>query len=417
MSVSPNPYSPPPESAPPSADATVAPPRYLGRLTEISGELETAEAIALAKACKPISLPSIDQQPQASFRKSSLVAPTVVIVAVTGLFVLRLYRTGPALALSPAALIASLLLPLVFVILFAWMLYRRGNQYAACDPPLEGETVMRLGPLGAAFVKRTRDGRAIEIFCSWRQMQVTASDDAWLFNIGMTSPMLVAKRWLDRDQDVQAVEQLVLEITQWNTDHQPVWSLSEVPEEAMESFPSFPPESIRFEGDSLIELDRRQQLADRLRDELPEYSLGRSIWMRHSAWKALFWGVVALTAIRMAYDVYRQGLFFFQSWMLILLVAASIVCWTFYKISGAVHQRLAFAGALTESDLWLNYRLLMIRLPLGSFPYRNLVENTIVLGTATGSSVAVLADSYFKNRVDFQRAVDTVVPEASASLP
>ena len=275
---------------------TLQPPRYRGSLERIEGEIDEDEALALAMECRPIELER-DQVSKTPTPWLSIILLPLLVIGIIGLLVYPGNNASPTkdgasgsgpgngASLSYESSLLWFLLVVIVVGMVLVLLIRKSKvRFADSDPPLGGHTLVKLTALGCSIVKTTRDDRLIEVFCSWRQTQVTSSENAWLLNIGLANPFLLAKKWVDNQSERSKLDELCREIANWNA-HQPTpLSLDSVPEEASESFPDFQRDATKMVVSSVVERRARKQVAKQIRARLPEYRPLHTRWTRWMIW-------------------------------------------------------------------------------------------------------------------------------------
>ena len=266
---------------------------------------------------------------------------------------------------------------------------------------------MRLGERGCSIEKRTRDARTIEVYCSWRQVHATESEDAWLFNVGMVNPFLVVKRWIETDEDRHILEAFVRDLTSWRSAQPPIVDFRSIPVEASESFPDYQSGATKLDVSSTAERRARKSVASALRRELPDYRVRPSSWVRPLGYCIL--GIVTVAALGFVATFQWSDLTSHWGKLLLIGLHLLLICVFGVRILLATSREIRVQGALSDKDLWYDYRAVLLRMPLDSFPFRRLVGRNIVLATPTGTTTIVLSSEHFESEESFDRAANRLI--------
>lgn len=415
-----NPYHPPaathhdPESD--DAEVEIQPPRYRGSLESIQGELTESDAIKMATACKPIEIASENPEPKRPRILSTSLLLLVILAAALMMVVFdrgpqTLSRTSPT-GVSPASdvdlgMLLAIGVPLVILAALFFLIRHWRVRYDNADPPLGGPIRIHLNELGCSIEKETRDKRLIEVFCSWRQMHVTESADAWLLNVGMVNPFLIAKSFLPTSDERAYFDALAADITRWQSTQSPPLQLDSIPEEAGESFPNYRDGTTPLTVSSSTERLARKSVHAALRGELPEYKHSVPFWPKF-LWRSFLLLLIAtLLYVLISNDWGRLE----SPWNVILwqVVPLVVVIGIGIRVSFLAGREIQVAGAISDDDLWYDYRSLLLRLPLSTLPFRKMIAGNLVLATPTGSTTIVLHPNHFESPEAFQEQANRLI--------
>lgn len=412
-----NPYKPPTSSS----DDTLAngkqrqfdPPRYRGSLSFIQGEIDEDTAVAFAAACKSLEVSGEFVKP----KKRLSISTALMLVAAIIIAVLVFFEGSWVAGASPPPrgrspnfvnFAAFIVLPLIVMVALLFFFRRLRFRYEKCDPPLGGVTLIKLNPVGCSIEKTTRDNRPIEVFCSWRQVQITDSPDAWLLNIGMVNPFLVVKSWITNNDELAIFEDLKMDIVRWQSEQEPHYNLESIPDEAAESFPDYQTGATALTVSSATEREARKSVASALRVDLPEYHSAPFRWGK-LIWSCVLVGlVVLLVGVIATTDWSEGGANWNTFWNIVPLV---VVIGFGLRVTYLVRREITVSAAISDENLWYDYRSLLLRLPLDSLPYRRLVAGNLVLSTPTGGTAIVLHPAHFESPEAFQSISERLTAE------
>ena len=401
---------------------TLQPPRYRGSLERIEGEIDEDEALALAMECRPIELER-DQVSKTPTPWLSIILLPLLVIGIIGLLVYPGNNASPTkdgasgggpgngASLSYESSLLWFLLVVIVVGMVLVLLIRKSKvRFADSDPPLGGHTLVKLTALGCSIVKTTRDDRLIEVFCSWRQTQVTSSENAWLLNIGLANPFLLAKKWVDNQSERSKLDELCREIANWNA-HQPTpLSLDSVPEEASESFPDFQRDATKMVVSSVVERRARKQVAKQIRARLPEYRPLHTRWTRWMIW----WTVLLASLVGlMLLGFFIRWSMIQSQWHLLLGIGIPMLLGLLFvlRLGWTSGREIKVEAAISDENLWYNYRALLLRMPLNSFPFRTVIGDNLIVATRSGSTTVVLNQRHFASIQAFEHAAGRIVQQ------
>ncbi|OYP29842.1 hypothetical protein [Rhodopirellula sp. MGV] len=412
--MSTNPYQPPsdPSSLDSSTTEAAVTPRYHGGLTMITGSVDEADAISLAKACQlPETSDVIQSRPKTSWWGISFVL--LILLPIIVLLDLNSVRF-PTLSSLNLTLVACFLVVVgIFVALLLILTTLNARRFVLADPPLGGSTTIRLNEFGLSVEKQTRDARELEIFCSWRQVQATVCDSAWLLNLGFSSPVLVMRDWVAEQHERAIFDALVSDIAQWSSEQPLALDLESIPAEAAEAFPDYKRDAIPLVVSTRAEKKARRAIRRSVAGILPDYRI-RPANTPMLAWAIGLWrALLAALVASILWTVFEHQLNHIGEGpvRLVALVLPQVAFLLFsIWLTIKVNRDVKIAGALSGNELWFDHRSLLLRFPLDSLRQRLSVDQTLVLATETGSTTIVLPASYFESREDFQRASAKLLP-------
>ena len=395
-----------------------APPRYLGRLRSVQGRLEDSEVVDMAKSCKAIEVPpEIVWKP----KKGGLKSWAMVIgisIAVVLMMTLDNNSPGPITAAqTPLSFLCLSVTPVILAfVLFALFAMRSSSAWKSADPPLSGETVLKLSEQGFVVEKQTRDGRPLEMICSWQNATVSEGPDAWLFTWLVAAapihPILIAKRWIDDAEDLSIFEAFVHDVAKWRASQPPQ---SAKDDNAPDPFQAIPEDAIRFRCEAKIERIARREIAKPLVRDLPEYRSMPIVWNELA--------IVVVTCTLAVLLITVASLMFYLSSLLaddLPLSAMSIgVIFVPLGIIGSIvwFLRQLFIpnhtvyGGVSESEIWVDLGTVLRREPLSPFTFRRRIDDKLILGTPNGRSVIVLPRAFFESDEDFERVGNRMIED------
>ncbi len=413
-----NPYQPPAETPRDTSDGDwddAQPPRYSGKLKSIQGTLDESVAVAMAKSCKAIKT---EKRPQPPATKTSNTWPTVVLSLALGLIIF-FFSLGSSPALSTPgsppqgasdwSLTDLLIFGGVFsvVVLLAICIYHLFRiRFDHCDPPLGGDIKIDLADKGCAIEKQTRDGRPITIYCSWRQLHVLESPEAWLLSAGTVNPFLIPRSHIDDPSDQADFGSFLQRIADWQATQTPAIDLNSIPEAAAESFPDYRSDATTLVISSVNEQRARKRAGRLLRKTLPEFRPIKRTPMFY-VW-TLFLLVLTAAAI---YITLRIDWFDFQEHtteIFLLLTPVALVLAFSYYLTFWVRRETRIDASISREHLWYDYRSLLLRLRIDSFPVRRHIDDLLILATPTGSTTVVYQRSDFQSDEAFRAAAEDV---------
>ncbi|MEO1524831.1 MAG: hypothetical protein AAFX06_05310 [Planctomycetota bacterium] len=402
--MSSNPYQAPAEAD--DEPEEIQPPRYLGKLRVLEGSLDWDEALALAKSCKPIDVGKLPPIETKSINWFGIVGMSVFMLMV---FIGIEYMS----TLAPSGGFLGwwcLGLPATFVIfvLVVSMILDKSNHWKSLDPPIDGDVKLNLNELGLSIEKTVRDQRRIEVFCSWREVYVTEGLDAWVFQTGTTTPVVavVAKEWVKDEFECSVLENFLQTVARWRAVQPPVPTINDVPEEASESFPDYQRGAVRLEHGWRAERKVRRQITRAIRRDLPEYTALKVVWTLPNLFG---------TAVLVAAPVLLVGILTAIIWSMVtstidvahvgsIGIVAVVLLLFFRWLWKELRKEVLVTCAVTASDLWFDYRSVLVRNDLKSFPYRKEIGDTIVVGTRNGDCTIVLSRGFFASESNYEEA-------------
>ncbi|MCC9599820.1 hypothetical protein LOC67_04535 [Stieleria sp. JC731] len=420
-----NPYQPPTQSTEDKAEqpenGSIEPPRYLGNLKTIEGDIGEQKAIRLAKVCK--QEPILAERANPPTRKTSWWGITFGLLIVIPMIVV--FELNPAnqtfvSLITPSMIFSFVIITSLFVVILLILTSINSRRFLLADPPLGGPTKVHLAELGLSLEKQTRDGRVVEVFCGWRQIQAFVSEDAWLLNLAYSSPVLIPRDWIDNQDQRVVFDALVGSIARWQIEQPMGFDLAAIPDESSESFPDYTDGSIQLNISTKAELKARHRIRRKIKTELPDYQadaantplLGWAVVL----WK-LFLFALFVSASWIGFDHFNnhadKGPWRLVALILPQLVFLSVGLWFTFKVS----RDITLSGAISATDLWLDQRSLLIRFPLDTLPKRLRVKNTLVLATETGTTAVVLPRSYFQSESAFREAEQVLLGSTTDADP
>ena len=411
-------------------ESEVEPPRYTGKLTQLEGEIDEEEAIWHAQHSVQIDTSSNPSNPLSTNtstphsagqrRGCSWIILFMLLLAGMSLTFFFNGRTNPttgtATSLTLFGFAAFLVIPAIALLgIFVW-LHRRNTNLRRADPPLGGRAVLRFTELGLSVQKQVGDGRTLELFCSWRQVQVSQSqsETAWILMIGITTPIIFPKEWIQPPEERFAFEQLFFSIAKWQQLQPVILNLASVPAEAAESYPAESSVGIPFEIRGHAEARVRKRLSRQLRGRVP--SLDERSWLQ-SATKLGLLPLIAILPVGLLIFDWSQGNGIRSGWWQLfapvgLLIGIAVWSrWTNRKDS----ESNKVLGRIGNNDIWLNYRSILVRQSINNFVNRFRFNESLLLETENQKSVLVLDRSFFDSEADFLRAEDAVVRDDTRS--
>ncbi|MEL6108562.1 MAG: hypothetical protein AAFU85_21360, partial [Planctomycetota bacterium] len=287
------------------------------------------------------------------------------------------------------------------------------------DPPIDGEVKWNLNELGCSIETKTRDGRPIEVFCSWREVNVSESLDAWLLQTGAIAPtsQLIVKEWIEDDVDRSIFENFLHDVAKWRATQPLVARTDEIPDEVSESFPDYQRGAIRLEHGWRDERRFRRKIAKRVRRDLPKYRVSKVIWTIPTIFGvAVLFGIPVLligmlTAILWSMFLSEVDLVHVSSMAVVTLTVGLYSRWLWKE----VRKDTTVTGAVTSTHLWYDYGSVLVRIEAAPFTYRQEHDETLVLGTPEGNCTIILSAPFFATTEDFERAKMLLMVDAPSS--
>ena len=421
--MSTNPYQAPAEETA-GVEEELPPPRYHGRLRTIQGSLTWDEALTHAKSCEPIDVSDVKVPPVKT--KSSSGVLFGIVVFFVALFVIWLFEEIPGNSgfLGWWCLAVPIGLGITVVGL-AWLM-NSASRWEKFDPPLDGEVVFHLSVLGCSFERKTRDGQWIEVYSSWRQLRVTEGAEAWMFQLGVSHPIisLILKDWIEDDHDRTVLEAFLVDVARWQVAHPIARDAIDATDELAESFPDYSDGGLRFEFLAKDYRRARAAVAKRVRKQLPRFAVSEVSW----TWQNLI-GLVILLFIPLVV----LGILVAITWSMLssqvdlphvgsITLVCAVMGWFTHVVVKALLRNPPIVGAVSENTIWYDHRALLVRVDLSDLTFRKEVGDILVLADSDGKRSTVLPKHFFASEDDYQTAKNrlkvrptTETPEASAA--
>ena len=397
-----NPYQPPAELSPAKAgQAELLPegrPVYSGPMVTIEGSIDSEQALVLARQCQLVPF----VKPQTVLNRSF----GVVIIMGT------LFLVGVVLAIDFSFFVLGCVL---FFGLVLWLLGARLRKepllYDDADPPLGGSVRLHLYREGFSIEKQTRDSRPIEVYSGWQQVQISLSDQAWLWNIGTINPFLIVKEWVTDPEVLTAIDQLCTDISFWNHRNrsQGVSQTFSVPEQVR---PDLQRVASAFRVSSVNEPASRRRAKQHVGDRLPKFQCAANVSDQVWRWSWLIGFLICLVgglAVAINWGQSGGG----PRWSIsVIIIAIGLTVTTLIPKLWARHEYYVEAG-LSETDLWYDYNVIVLRISLVGLPFRQRYDDQLVLATDDGSTTIVIDRDQFADAMAFDRISQSMVIQAT----
>lgn len=397
-----NPYQPPADLSITEAGQTELLPEgrpiYSGPTVTIEGRVDSEQALALARQCQVVPF----VKPQAVFHRLF----SVLVIMGTLFFI------GVVLAAD----FSFFALGCVFVFgLVLWFLGARLRKepmlYDDADPPLGGSVRLHLHREGFSIEKQTRDSRPIEVYSGWQQVQISLSDQAWLWNIGTINPFLIVKDWVTDPDVLAAIDQLCMDISFWNhrTRSQGIRQTYSVPEPVRPDWKRF---AESFRVSSLTEPASRRRAKQRVGQRLPKFQCSANVSGQIWRWGWLFGFLICLfggLAVAINWGQAGGG----PRWSIsVIIIAIGLTVTTLVPKLWARHEYHVEAG-LSETDLWYDYHVIVLRISLVGLPFRQRDDDQLILATDDGSTTIVIDRNQFADATAFDRLSQSMVAQST----
>lgn len=389
-------------------------PRYLGRLSRISGTIERDEALERIRECKEFSIPDASSAQQGKVR---FVLIALAVVFAMALFLFSADTSGDVppdeipMAQAPGWFglcnVAVWSVAGLWLALFIFAAYRERVRPETSDPPIWGDCDLELFPDGFRSTKRCKLGVMVTVYGRWRETQIRDSEDAWYFLVANVEPVLVLKSWVTDSNDRQTLNGFFYELSRWRFMNAQLASKddksgTEFEEDWLADLR--PVDGIRFETKSRMTRKRRRLLTSALKENFPEWSRNQSWSTSYELWRyggGLIAAVSLLAAVAVA-AVYSEWRSAGVSMFAPTLIMGALSYW----IAGQSIRGNLVKGWVSRDCLWIDQDVLDVKLNLSDYTDRRMRMSDDLFFVANDSGIAVFwffRDS-FENETDWDAA-------------